>query len=54
MVPPIKHIANWILIRQRNQTQINHDNVHENKNKVDHAYQVGDIFMLRNNMSYKY
>ena len=48
MVLPIKHIENWKLIRHRMQVQMNYDNKCENKNIVDHNYQVGGRFMLKN------
>ena len=54
MVLPIKHIANWKLIRQSKQAQINYDNVRKNKNRLDHDYQVRYRSMIRNNVSYKY
>ena len=42
----IKNPADWELIRQKNQSKINKNNNHENRNQVDHAYKVGDKFML--------
>ena len=46
MIPLIKHTVDWELIHQLKQTQINKYNIHENKNRVDHDYRVGDKFML--------
>ena len=37
MIIPIKHIVNWKSIRQRNQTQINYDNVSKNTSKLEHV-----------------
>ena len=38
MALPIKHIANWRLLRNNKQAQNNHDNSNKNKNIVDHNY----------------
>ena len=38
MMLPIKHMVDWEVICQRNQTQINNDNIHENRHIVDHDY----------------
>ena len=40
MIIPIKHRVDWELIRQQKQTQINRDNAHENKHRVDYDYKV--------------
>ena len=48
MILQIKHTVDWELIRQQKQTKINKDNIHENRNRVDHYYNVGDKFMLAN------
>ena len=50
----IKHKLDWELIRQKNQTQINKENIHKNIKRVDHDYKVGDKFMLNNTTAYKY
>ena len=50
----IKHNADWELIRQRNQNQINKDNIHKDINRVDHDYNVGDKFMINNNAAYNH
>ena len=54
MILPIKYTVGWELIRQRNQTQINKYNIHRNRNRVDHDYNVRDKFMLNNHTAYKY
>ena len=36
MVLPIKYIANWKLIRQHKQSQINYNIVRKNKTRLDH------------------
>ena len=51
MVLTIKYTVDWELIRQKNQTQINKDNITENSKRVYHEYKVGDEFMLNNNAS---
>ena len=53
MILPIKHRVNRELIRQKNQAQINKDNIQENRNQVDHDYKVEDKFMLNNHAVYK-
>ena len=54
IILPIKHTVDWEFIRQRNQTQINKDNIHENKNRFDFGYKVGDKVMINNHAEYKY
>ena len=54
MILLIKHMLDWKLIRQQNQTQINKDNIRENNKRVDHDYKFGDKVMLDNNAAYKY
>ena len=44
----IKHNVYWKFIRQKNQTQINKDNIRENKKQVAHDYNVIDKFMINN------
>ena len=46
MILPIKHRVNRELIRQKNQAQINKDNIQENRKQVNHDYNVGDKVML--------
>ena len=53
MILPIKHIVNWELIRQQNQTEINKDNSRKNRNRVDHKYKVEYKVMLTNHNAYK-
>ena len=54
MILPIKHTVGWELLRRRKQTQINRDNSHENKHKVDYDYKVVDKAILINHTLYKY
>ena len=54
MILLIKHTADWKLIRQKNQTKINKDNIRENKKRVDHDYNVGGKVMLNIHTAYKY
>ena len=50
----IKHTVDWELIRQQNQTQINKDNIHENRNQFYHNYKVKNKVILNNQTTYKY
>ena len=50
---PIKHKADWELIRQKNQAQINKDNTHENIIIVDCNYKVSEKFILNNKSTKK-
>ena len=54
MIIPIKHKADWELLRQQNQTQMNKDNKRKNNKRFHHDYKIGDKFMLTNNAAYKY
>ena len=54
MILQIKHTVDWELIRQQNQTQINEDNIHKNRNWVDHEYKVGDKVILNNHALQKH
>ena len=54
MILPIKHMADWEFIRYRNQTQINKDNIQENRNQSDHNYKVKDKVMINKQSAYKY
>ena len=47
MFLPINHIANWILIRQRKQDQINKDGIRENSTRANHDYRFGEWAMVR-------
>ena len=42
------------LIRQRNQTKINKDNIHKNRHRVDYDYKIRDDIMLTHHTIYKY
>ena len=37
------------LTRNQNQTQINKDNIRQNRKSVEHDYKVGDTVMINNN-----
>ena len=54
MILLIKHKVDWVLIRQKKQTHIYKDNIHKNRNRFDHDYNVGDKVMLNNHAVYKY
>ena len=41
-------MVDWGIIRQQNQTQVNRDNIRENRTQVDHDYKVRDKVMLNN------
>ena len=54
MILLINYRVNWELMCQQKQTQINKDNAHENKHRVDYDYKVGDKVMLTKLTAYKY
>ena len=54
MILPIKYTVDWELICQQNKTQINKDNIRENRKRVDHDYKVIEKVMISNNSAYKY
>ena len=54
MIIPIKHKVDWELIRLKNQTQINRDNIHKNRHRVDYDYKVEDNVTLTKHTAYKY
>ena len=54
IILPIKYTVDWELVRQKNQTQNNKDNIRENSKRVDHNYKVGDKVTLDNNSAFKY
>ena len=54
MILPIKHKADWEVIRQQNQSQINKDNIPKNSKRFDHNYKAGDKVISTNNSAYKY
>ena len=45
------HIANWRLIRQRKQAQIDKDVIRENYTRVNHDYRIRYWFMVREKMN---
>ena len=47
MLIPITTQANWELIRQRRQEEINRNNDRENRSRIPHEYQVGEKVLLR-------
>ena len=54
MIIPIKHVADWIFIHQRNQAQIEKDVIHKNSTRIKYDHRVGDKVLLRNKATYKY
>ena len=50
----IRHTVDWELIRQIKQTKIIKDNICENRNRVDHGYDIRDKVMLNKHSAYKY
>ena len=53
-IVPIKNTVDCELIRHQNQTQVNKNNIHKNRNQVYHDYNVGDTVILNNQAAYKY
>ena len=51
MILPINHLANWILICQRKQAQIDNDVIRKNSTRVDHDYRIVDCVMVRGKMT---
>ena len=47
MILPINHIANWKLICQRKQVQIEKDILRENSTIVNHDYRIGEWVKVR-------
>ena len=47
MILPISYIANWGLIHQRKQAQIDKDVILENSTRVYYKYRTGDSVMVR-------
>ena len=43
---PIKHEADFQITCHKNQAQMNKDNIHENKIRVDYNYKVGTKVMF--------
>ena len=54
MIRPIKNTADWELIRQLNQAQINKYNMQENSKRVDHDYKVRDKVMFTTISDFRY
>ena len=54
MILVIKYMVDQELILQQKQTEINKDNIRENRHRVDHNYKVGDNFMINKYTAYKY
>ena len=54
MILNITHRANWEYIRQRKQERINKNNEKENKKRIPHNYQVGDLVLLKVGTENKY
>jgi hypothetical protein len=46
MILPISISADWNMIKQRKQSEINRNNRRENRDRVDHTYKVGDKILL--------
>ena len=53
MIFLIKYKADWELIRQIKQMQMNKDNIHKDNDRFYHDYKVGDKSMLTDNAAYK-
>ena len=47
-------MVGWKLTRHQKQTQINEDDIRENRNRFYHDYNVGDKVILTNHIAYKY
>ena len=46
MILPVKFNADWALIAQRKQDQIDASNCAENSKRIDYTYKVGDKVLL--------
>ena len=46
MLLPIQHIADWALINERKQQEINKNNERENRKRISHTYAEGDKVLL--------
>ena len=46
MLLPIQHIADWALINERKQNEMNKNNERENRKRIRHTYSVGDKVLL--------
>ena len=47
MLLPVQFQADWAQIRMRRQAAINKNNFKENKSRIPHHYQVGDLVMIK-------
>ena len=47
MMLPISYQANWKLIQERKQQRINENNKRENRGRIPHEYQEGDLVLLK-------
>ena len=54
MILQIKHMVGWGLICQKNQTQIDKDNIRENSKRAERDYKVGDKVVLDDNFAFEY
>ena len=54
MILPTKHMVDWELIRQQNNTKTNKDNTCKNRHGIDYDYNVKDDVMLNKHTAYKY
>ena len=53
-IPPIKHIANWIYIRQWKQEQIEKGVIRKNFTRINYDYNIGYKVIVIRNQAYKY
>ena len=51
---PIQHQADWSYIKNKKQKLINSNNVRENKSRIPHEYQIGDLILLSRNKRSKH
>jgi len=47
MLLPVQFQADWAQIQMRRQAAINKNNFKENKSRIPHHYQVGDLIMIK-------
>ena len=47
MLLPIRFNYDWAEIRRKRQKEINRNNAHENKSRIDHTYVVGEKVYVR-------
>jgi transposase InsO family protein len=48
MIMHTQFVANWHLIRSRQQQRMLKDNIRENKTRIEHQYAVGDLILIKN------